>query len=185
VLLLSFDTRAQDDTPVVEKPKMVRCYFLRHGVAVDAQAWSGNDFDRPLTRDGIARMEREAKAIDELSLDLDCIVTSPLLRAKQTAEVVTERLNLEAKLVEDPRLASGFNLEGLGAILNAHADAESMMLVGHEPTMSMTIGRAIGRASIELKKAALAGVEFIDRQSTTGTLFCLIPPKVLIALGRR
>ena len=66
----------------------MNCYFLRHGIAVEPEAWSGNDFERPLTRDGHTRMEREAKAIAELSLDLDAIVTSPLLRAKQTAEIV-------------------------------------------------------------------------------------------------
>ena len=80
------------------------CYFLRHGIAVEPGAWSGNDFDRPLTREGATRMEREAKGIAELSLDLDCIVTSPLLRAKQTAEIVADRLDTSRKLVEDPRL---------------------------------------------------------------------------------
>jgi phosphohistidine phosphatase len=154
----------------------MRCYFLRHGIAVEPEAWSGSDFDRPLTREGRERMEREAKAIDELSLDLDCIVTSPLLRAKQTAELVKARLGA-VKLVEDQRLANGFNLERLGEILSSHHDADSIMLVGHEPTMSATVGRAIGKASVELKKAALAGLEIGDRGSPSGTLLCLIPPK--------
>jgi phosphohistidine phosphatase len=163
----------------------MKVYFLRHGIAVDPDAWSGNDFDRPLTREGHERMEREAKAIGELSLDLDCIVTSPLLRAKQTAEIVAERLHPNGKLVEDPRLAGGFNLERFAAIVGAHADSKAIMLVGHEPALSATIGRAIGNASVELKKAALAGIELIDPASTAGTLFCLIPPKVLVALGKR
>lgn len=164
---------------------MVKCYFLRHGIAVEPEAWSGGDFDRPLTRDGRSRMEREAKAIAELSLDLDSIVTSPLLRAKQTAEIVADRLDMRAKLAEDSRLADGFNLERLGAILADHADATALMLVGHEPSMSATIGRTIGNADIELKKAALAGVDLADPGSTSGTLFCLIPPKVWVTLGKR
>jgi phosphohistidine phosphatase len=130
-------------------------------------------------------MEHEARAIAELSLDFDWIVTSPLLRAKQTAEIVAARLNMRAKLAEDPRLANGFNLERLGAILSDYKTAKSIVLVGHEPSMSATIGRAIGRASVELKKAALAGIEFLDPASLTGTLLCLIPPKVLVALGKR
>ena len=162
----------------------MKCYFLRHGIAVEPEAWSGDDFDRPLTREGRARLERQAKAIDELSLDLDCILTSPLLRAKQTAEIVADQLGMRDKLVEDPRLAGGFNLERLSAILSAHADASSIMLVGHEPSMSMTIGRAIGGATIELKKAALAGVD-LEHAAPAGRLFCLIPPKVLVALGKR
>lgn len=163
----------------------MKCYFLRHGIAVEPEAWSGSDFERPLTREGHARMEYEAKAIAELSLDLDAIVTSPLLRAKQTAEIVAERLGRGTKLVEDPRLGAGFNPERLGAILAAHADAKAIALVGHEPAMSATIGHSIGGAGIELKKAALAGVEFIHPASTSGTLFCLIPPKILVALGKR
>jgi phosphohistidine phosphatase len=163
----------------------MRCYFLRHGVAVEPESWSGSDFERPLTREGCARMELEARAIDDLSLDLDWIVTSPLLRAKQTAEIVAARLNMRAGLVEDPRLAGGFNLERLGTIRGDYRAANAIVLVGHEPSMSLTIGRAIGAASVELKKAALAGIEFLDPSSSTGTLFCLIPPKVLVALGKR
>jgi phosphohistidine phosphatase len=162
----------------------MKVYFLRHGIAIEPSSWNGKDFDRPLTREGCMRMEHEAKAIADLSLDLDLIVTSPLLRAKQTAEIVAARLNMRNKLVDDVRLADGFNLERLGTILSLHADAKSLMLVGHEPTMSATIGHAIGRASIELKKAALAGVEFFDAASPRGTLFYLIPPKVLVALGK-
>lgn len=163
----------------------MRCYFLRHGIAAEPESWSGSDADRPLTREGRERMEREAKAIDELDIGLDCIVTSPLLRAKQTAEILAARLDLRAKLVEDSRLAEGFNLECLAAILSSHPDSESIVLVGHEPSMSAVIGRAIGKASVELKKAALAGLEFDDRGSPSGTLLCLIPPKVLVALGKR
>jgi phosphohistidine phosphatase len=163
----------------------MKCYFLRHGIAAEREAWSGADFERPLTRDGHVRMEREAKAIAELSLELDFILTSPLLRAKQTAEIVAERLDLLAKLAEDPRLDEGFNRERLASIFADHAGAKAIMLVGHEPSMSATIGHAIGAAVIELKKAALAGIEFTGSGSTNGTLFWLIPPKILIMLGRR
>lgn len=163
----------------------MKCYLLRHAIAVDPEAWSGDDFDRPLTREGRERMEREARAIDELALELDSIVTSPLLRAKETARIVAQRLDMTGKLVEDPRLGIGFNLERLASILSAHADAKTIMLVGHEPSMSITIGHAIGAASVELKKAALAGLELEDPSAPKGTLFCLIPPKVLIALGKR
>ncbi|MGA8576531.1 MAG: histidine phosphatase family protein [Candidatus Cybelea sp.] len=163
----------------------MKVYFLRHGIAVDPEAWSGNDFDRPLTREGCDRMEREAKAIEELSLDLDCIVTSPLLRAKQTAAIVAARLGMRSVIVEDPRLAGGFSFERLGAILAAHPGTTALMFVGHEPSMSGTIGRAIGDATIELKKAALAGIEIAGPSAPRGMLLFLIPPKVLAALGKR
>jgi phosphohistidine phosphatase len=162
----------------------VNCYFLRHGIAVEPDEWKGRDFDRPLTREGIERMQREARAIADLTLELDAIVTSPLLRARQTAEIVASQLKLRDEIVEDVRLAGGFDARRLSEILDDHDKADAIMLVGHEPTMSAAIGRSIGDASIELKKAALAGVVFADASATRGTLICLIPPKVLSRLGR-
>jgi phosphohistidine phosphatase len=157
---------------------------LRHGIAVEPDEWKGRDFDRPLTREGIERMQREARAIADLTLELDAIVTSPLLRARQTAEIVASQLKLRDEIVEDVRLAGGFDARRLSEILDDHDKADAIMLVGHEPTMSAAIGRSIGDASIELKKAALAGVVFADASATRGTLICLIPPKVLSRLGR-
>jgi phosphohistidine phosphatase len=162
----------------------MRCYFLRHGIAVDPEAWSGEDHDRPLTREGRERMESEAKAIERLDLSLELIVTSPLVRARETAEIVAERLKARDRLVEDQRLAGGFAIEGLAEVLVSHP-VESLMLVGHEPSMSATIGRAIGNATVEVKKAALAGVEIRDPSAPAGTLIFLLPPKVLVALGKR
>jgi phosphohistidine phosphatase len=160
----------------------MRCFFLRHGIAVEPDEWQGSDFDRPLTGEGRTRMEREAAAIGELSLGIERIVTSPLLRARQTAEILADRLELRGGLVVDERLGLGFDRRRLKEILAAH-DGVSVVLVGHEPSMSATIGSAIGDASIDLKKAALACVDLPDRASA-GTLVFLIPPKVLVALGR-
>jgi phosphohistidine phosphatase SixA len=58
------------------------------------------------------------------------------------------------------------------------------MLVGHEPALSLTAGRLAGDASLEIKKGALAGIELSGPTAAHGTLFCLIPPKVLAALGK-
>ncbi|HEY6327459.1 MAG TPA: phosphohistidine phosphatase SixA [Candidatus Cybelea sp.] len=163
----------------------MNCYFLRHGIAVAPQAWHGSDDDRPLTPEGEKRMEREARAIADLDLDVDTIVTSPLLRARQTAEIVADRLRVGDGLVEDARVAHGFDADGVVAILREHDRAASVMFVGHEPSMSATVGRLVGGASIELKKGGLAGVELDDPPAGAGTLICLIPPKVLAALGKR
>ena len=157
----------------------MHCYFLRHGIAEEPAEWTGSDFDRPLTRAGRVRMEREAKAIEDLQLELDVIVTSPLVRARETAEIVAERLEMRGDLVEDERLAEGFDAERLGAILRDHSDAKSIMLVGHEPDMSAVIGHAIGDGRVELKKGAVACVEFADATSPRGELLWLAPPRIL------
>jgi len=157
----------------------VKLYFLRHGVAPDPQTWEGDDFVRPLTADGRKRMKREAKALAKLDLTLDLILTSPLVRAQQTAAIVAQRLNLQHRLVEDERLGPGFGAERLGAILREHSDAGALMLVGHEPSMSATIGEIVGGARIELKKGGLACVE-VDSAASSCTLAWLVSPKVLL-----
>lgn len=155
----------------------MKIYFLRHGVAVEPEDWKGSDYDRPLTSDGRKRMEHEAKAIRKLGLELDAILTSPLIRAKDTATLVGETLQLTVK--EDERLGGDFEVAALEAILQDHADAKALMLVGHEPSFSAVVGRLIGEARLELKKGGLACVELPDAKTMTGELRWLIPPKLL------
>ncbi len=164
----------EDDAGVDARLKI---YFLRHGVAVEPEDWKGNDFDRPLTGDGRERMGREAKAIRKLDLKLDAILTSPLDRAKETAAIVASELKMASK--EDDRLGGDFDVPALEAILQGCADLKTLMLVGHEPSMSSVIGRLIGVARIDLKKGGLACVELPDASTMTGELLSLIPPRIL------
>lgn len=154
-------------------------YFLRHGIAADAQSWNGSDASRPLTDEGRERMEREAKALSKIGLTVDAIVTSPLLRAKETAEIVADRLSLRKKLIEDARLGGGFDITQLAALLQKYPEADSIMLVGHEPDFSATVGAITGTGRIDLKKGGLACVELTDPASMRGELLWLVPPKIL------
>jgi phosphohistidine phosphatase len=153
------------------------CYFLRHGIAADAARFAGSDRDRPLTGKGIEKMTAVAKRLAEMDVVLDCIVTSPLLRAKQTAQIVADALGLRP--VEDARLGPGFSYDRLREVLGERRDANAIMLVGHEPAMSETVGDAIGGASIDFKKGAIAAVEFPDPQSARGVLLWMASPKIL------
>jgi phosphohistidine phosphatase len=158
----------------------VRCYFLRHGIAVDPEQWQGKEFDRPLTGEGRERMAREAKTLAALGLDFDVIVTSPLVRAKQTASIVAERLKVADRVVEDARLGIAFDPNSLARVLAQHANAGSLLLVGHEPSMSETIGSIVGGARIDFKKGSLACVNMPQPASSlAGELFWLVPPKIL------
>ena len=157
----------------------MRCYFLRHGIAAEAGEFHGADFDRPLTDEGHERMIREAKAVAALGIELDVILTSPLVRAKQTATIVAKELKLRDRLVEDTRLGLDFGLSAFASILKEQARAEAIMVVGHEPGMSTTVGQLIGSARIDFKKGALALVNVPDSTTPRGELVWLVPPKVL------
>lgn len=156
----------------------MKCYFLRHGVAVEAEEFRGSDSDRPLTDEGRERMAREARTMAKLDLDLELIVSSPLVRAKQTAEIVAKALGMHDRLIEDDRAGLGFGPARLGELLREHSDAKSILLVGHEPSMSQTIGQVVGGARIDFKKGALARVDFAA-PSSGGILLWVVPPKVL------
>lgn len=152
-------------------------YFLRHGLAGDRSEWQGDDTKRPLTDEGKEKIKRTAITLAALGLGLDGILTSPLVRAKQTAEIVARKLN--CLLVEDKRLAPGFNDDQLEKILLDHPNANTVMLVGHEPDFSETISALIGGGNIVCKKGGLALVELPNAHSKRGELVWLVPPKVL------
>jgi phosphohistidine phosphatase len=160
---------------------VLKLYFLRHGEAGSRQDWRGEDFDRPLTAMGRKRMKREAASIRNLELPLDIIISSPLVRALQTAEIVAKGHGSATRLVTDGRLRPGFGPGHLAALLAEHRDARGVMLVGHEPDFSETISRVTGGGRLAMKKGALAYVEVEGRAPVKGTLVWLIPPKVLEA----
>ena len=145
--------------------------FLRHGEA-DWPKWDKPDNERPLTERGRKEMKRVAKFLEHLKFLADAILTSPLPRASQTAEIVAKRLRIELKT--DPALAHGFNIERLRRLLGK-AEADCVMVVGHEPAFSEVIGELTG-GKTKISKAGVALLE-INRSCTSGTLLWLFPPR--------
>ncbi len=155
-------------------------YFVRHGIAEDADAWHGSDAERPLTDKGRAKMAAIGKRLAELEIEPDAILTSRLVRARQTAEILAKAVGADGCVQDDERLAGGFDLRRLGAIIKERADAQCLIVVGHEPDMSAVIGHAIGDGRVEMKKGAVACVEFGDPTSPRGELLWLATPRILI-----
>jgi len=155
------------------------CYFLRHGPAGDREKWEGPDSQRPLTPDGRKRIAREARTVADLKLGIERVITSPLVRARQTAELVADELDLKNALVEDPRIDLGFSCERLASVLGEYHDAKAIMLVGHDPSMTGVIEEVIGGAAIDFKKGALACVEIRSLAPLHGRLMWLAAPKLL------
>jgi phosphohistidine phosphatase len=146
-------------------------YFLRHGQA-DWPNWNKPDDERPLTKSGKKEMREVARFLRRLKVRPSLIVTSPLPRAVQTAEIAADCL--KAKLRKDGSLAPGFGVGELRTLLKHHR-ADSLMIVGHEPDFSDVISELTG-ASLKLSKAGVALVD-IDSESERGRLLWLFPPK--------
>jgi phosphohistidine phosphatase len=157
----------------------MRLYFLRHGIAGSASEWEGSDDERPLTPEGRERMEREAETMAHLSLKLDAIITSPFLRALETAEIVADRLALRGGVMVDQRVDPGFSSTRLREIVAERDGEQGLMFVGHEPSFSETVGCLIGGGGIVMKKGGLACVEVSGRELERAELIWLLPPKIL------
>jgi phosphohistidine phosphatase len=154
-------------------------HFLRHGLAGDPAQWQGDDAVRPLTEEGRSQLVRVAAGLAALGLVPDLILASPLLRAAQTAEVVAGALGIAERVVTEDRLAPGFGRKQLRGILADHAGHRSLMLVGHEPDFSKTVGKLIGGAHVAVAKGGLASVDVPDVESLKCTLLRLAPPEML------
>jgi phosphohistidine phosphatase len=159
----------------------MRIYFLRHGRAAARADWRDDDDERPLTEEGEAAMRREAAALAALGLKPEVIVTSPLARARRTAELVAEALQAEDRVVEDARLAHGFDARSLADIVTEQAPKRALMVVGHEPDFSATIADLIGGGHVICKKGGLARVDVdaSDGHLRNGALVWLLAPSQL------
>jgi phosphohistidine phosphatase len=156
-------------------------YFLRHGLAGDYSTWHEDDRLRPLTEEGVQKLNRSMRKVCELIPDLDVILTSPLVRTRQTAEIAAEHLGMSESLVEDDRLSPGFGMEELAEILLEQGNSLGVMLVGHEPDFSQTISELIGGGRLVCKKGGLARIDMISLTPPRGELVWLIPPKALVS----
>lgn len=135
-------------------------YILRHAIAVERDAeGSKNDFDRPLTSEGEQKLRRITKAMRNLQLSFDLILSSPYVRARETAEIVAAGLVLRKKLqMRDSLGVDGNPRELVAEIRGLAPPPSSLLLVGHEPFLSNLISLLVTgtlRSRITLKKAGL------------------------------
>lgn len=130
-------------------------YLLRHADAVSAVGVS--DEERPLSDEGRRTIEKAAGGMQRLGLKFDLILTSPLLRARQTAEIVAKTLGSEIPKISQPLMSGGNPRECLRD--PRLQNIRKVLLVGHAPDLGIFLGDLIGKGEIRLSKGALACVE--------------------------
>ena len=140
-------------------------WLLRHGDAADGSP----DAERPLTGKGEEQSRAVGRALAALGVEVSACLTSPKVRAADTAKLACEALGVEPK--HEPKLAGGpFDAEALAAGLG-----DNVLLVGHDPDFSMAV-HALTGAQVRMKKGGLAGVE-------KGELKVLLRPAELSAMA--
>ena len=140
-------------------------WLLRHGDAADGSP----DAERPLTKKGERQSRAAGQALKRLGVDVDACLTSPKVRAADTAKLACEALGIEPR--HEPKLAGGpFDAEALAAGLG-----DNVLLVGHDPDFSMAV-HALTGAQVRMKKGGLAGIQ-------KGELIVLLRPAELTELA--
>lgn len=163
---------------------MIELYLIRHGLAGEFGTYT-NDDERPLTEDGKKKTRLVAKRLMDLGLQFDLILTSPLTRARQTADILVET-GLSTRSQDANYLASGTITPWLDWLEAwTPGNHERLGLVGHEPSLStwaelLAWGEVKG--AVELKKAGVIGLSLPETGSPIGrsTLFWLTPPRFLL-----
>ncbi len=163
-------------------------YILRHGIAADRGSGEyGPDSERPLTPEGMKKLRRIVSAMKALDLSFDLILSSPYLRARQTAEVVASGLDLMRVFELSALLEPGADLEALIADLGSRKkNVDRILLVGHEPMLSSLISLLLsgeGDLEITLRKGGLCKLAIrVISPGRCATLEWLVTPKLLAAI---
>ena len=158
-------------------------YLVRHGIAFehDPARWP-DDRDRPLTDEGESKFRRAARGLERIVGSVDVVLSSPLIRAWRTAELLGEEAGWPAPVVcealEPDRTAAA-----AVTALDAYRRAERVALVGHERLLGEVIGHLLGEGvdAIPLKKG---GAAMIELTGDDAELRWLLTPKIERVLGK-
>ncbi len=167
-------------------PAPIELYLIRHGVAAARGDEWPDDTKRPLTPRGTARLRKESAALDKLRVSFDQILTSPLVRARQTATALAESLAHKPPIAVADALAPGAApaqvIEEIGRLLRGRRIA----LVGHEPGIGELAARLLGgRMPIEFKKGAICRIDVETLPpAKPGHLVWYATPRMLRLIGR-
>jgi phosphohistidine phosphatase len=159
-----------------------RLYFLRHGIASDfAEDGSFSDERRPLTDVGRHRTSLVARSLKKMDAEVDVIFHSPYLRAQETAQIAAHELGVDNLVETETLFPSGSSLDLERLLSEEREVGQNVMLVGHQPNMSVGLAWATSGdngAMMDMKKAGLACVRFLgETYRGPGVLEWLMTPK--------
>ena len=164
-------------------------YIIRHAIAVDeADSDYESDSERPLTDKGRKKMRQIAKALRHLGVEFDLILSSPYVRACETAEILAEVFKMKDKIVFNDHLIPEGNPELLIGEINEKHSVDSLAIVGHEPYLSALIGvltADTAKIEITLKKGGVGylSADDLHHQDHRATLEWLLTPGILMEIS--
>jgi phosphohistidine phosphatase len=161
----------------------MRLLIVRHAIAVPHGTPEVPEEARPLTPRGDRRFREAARGLARICGRPDVLLSSPLVRARQTADIAAEAWG-KVKVREEAALAGG-SFEKIAAALDKHADKKLVAIFGHEPDVSSVVARLLGTSASErltFKKGGAALVDVPGPMADGGALIWYLPPRVLRSL---
>jgi phosphohistidine phosphatase len=166
----------------------MRLYIVRHGIAIDRDdPKCPADPDRYLTDEGVQKTRKAAEGLAALGADPDLLLSSPYVRAWQTAEIFAAALGYSnGKLRKTDHLLPGAQPAALFRELAKEKNARSVFLFGHAPNVDDVLAAALGvnHHITSMKKAGVALLELKQVSPATGELLWLATPKLLKRAAR-
>ena len=160
---------------------------IRHAIAVERDEWSGNDDLRPLTDEGVSKMRKGAQGLAAQVKNVDVLATSPLVRARKTAEIVARAWEHEGELEEVDALRPDQRPEAFVEWVERHAKRDVVAIVGHEPHLSTLVSWLLtgkSESRLDLKKGGACLVRFEEApKAARGQLLWLLTANQLRALA--
>jgi phosphohistidine phosphatase len=164
---------------------MLELYLIRHGLAAERGKDWPDDSKRPLTPEGIARLRKSARGLNALGIGFDQIVTSPLVRTRQTADVFAEELKEHPPITTADSLAPAGSSAEVMQEITRHVRKARVALVGHEPNLGELAAQLLGaRTPLEFKKGGICRIDFdMLPPKGGGMLRWFLTPKMLRKLA--
>jgi phosphohistidine phosphatase len=158
--------------------------IVRHGIAVEPGTGGMSDGERPLTDEGKKKFREAARGLAKILPVPDVLLSSPLVRARQTAEIAAAAWK-KVRVVLDERLAGG-SVDDILSAVSEHAKGDLVVVVGHEPDVSHLAAKLLGTGHatrLAFKKGGAALFEVSDRPQRGGTLLWFASQRLLRGLG--
>ena len=166
----------------------MRLYIVRHAIAIPHGTPGVKEDDRPLTKDGIRKMNEAARGLRKLGGIPDAILSSPLPRAKQTAEILVQFLGKQIPLHLTDALAPSGSHSEVYREIRRHQKLDSLMLVGHQPSLGEIAGEIVWGSPehyVELKKGGACAIDIEGMTPVPrGSMLWLLTASILRSLEK-
>lgn len=153
---------------------MIELYIIRHGLAGTPLQDQTLDEERPLTRKGKEKMKEIAKGLKAQKISFDLVATSPLLRAKETAEIINAHCGKAKEVAVTDLLSPGGSYDSLIKFLNKLKKSKKVAIVGHEPFLSGFASYCLSKNKSSFMKLKKGGVLMLEIEDVIQPGGCIL-----------